>query len=176
MARLGLRSSVYRGSDVAGAGAPEPRGAVPDRGSGGRTVLGRIALDVLARVGELDIRAFLRRALVVDVGDEHVWEVIESRGAAAVDGNVRAVHVHLPVTRLVEPRPRPERIASLGFGGDGEVVDLVLVEDVSTSRADAVADERLDDFPSLAVVERERDLARATVVRGFYALSFEDAC
>lgn len=46
-------------------------------GSGGSTVRGTIALDVLARVGELDILVSLRRPSVVDVGDEHVWVVIE---------------------------------------------------------------------------------------------------
>ena len=76
--------------------------------------------------------------------------------AAAPDGDVRAVHIHLSVTRLVEPRPRPDCIASLG---NGKVADLVLVEDVSTSRADAIADERPDDFPSLTLIKRERNLA-----------------
>jgi len=112
-----------------------------DWGSGGGTVRGTIALDVLARVGELDILVFLRRPSVVDVGDEHVWVVIERRGAVALDGDVRAVHIHISATRLAEPRPCPDYIASLGFGGNGKDVDLILVEDVSTSRADAIADE-----------------------------------
>lgn len=86
---------------------------------------------------------------------------------------MRAVHIHLSITRLVEPRPCPDCIASLGFGRNGEVVNLVLVEDVSTIRADAIADERLDDFPSSALIKRERNLARAAIVRGFYAFSFE---
>ena len=85
---------------------------------------------------------------------------------------MRAVHIHLSVTRLVEPRPRPDCITSLGFGGNGEVVDLVLAEDVSTSRTDAIADERFDDFPSRALIKRERNLARAAIVRGV-ALSLE---
>jgi len=149
--------------------------AVADRGSGrrrGRTD-GGVALDVAARVGEIDGVSLLRRALVADVGDKHVWAVVECRGAAALDGNVRAVHVHLPVAGLVKPCPRPDRIASLGFGGDGKAVGLVRVEDVSTSRADAVADERLDNFPSLTLVERERDLARTTAVRSCQALRLE---
>ena len=79
--------------------------------------------------------------------------------AAAPDGDVRGVHIHLSVTRLVEPRPRPDCIASLDSGGNGQVAYLVLIEDVSTSRADAIADERPDDFPSLALIKRERNLA-----------------
>ena len=148
-------------------------GAVADWGTGGRTVLVGVALDVRAGVGELEIDVCPRRASIVDVGDEHVWEVVESRAAAAFDGNMCAVHVHLPPTGLVEPRPRPERITSLGIGRDGKAVVLVCVEDVSTGRADAVADERFDNFPSLAVVKRERNLARATVVCGFETLRSE---
>jgi len=148
-------------------------GAVADRSTGRRVIVGGAALDIRAGVGELDIDARLRRAVVADIGDEHVREVVESRAAAAFDGNVCAVHVHLPVTGLVEPCPCPERITSLGIGRDGKAVDLVRVEFVFTDRADAVADERFDDFPSLAVVERERDLARATVVCGLVALRAE---
>ena len=42
------------------------------------TVRGRMALDVLAKVGELDILVFHCPQSIVDVGDEHVWVVIES--------------------------------------------------------------------------------------------------
>ena len=162
-----------RGSRSRGWSTSASSATFAHRGRGGRAVVGLVALDLLAWVGEFDILAPLRRASIADVGDEHVWAVVEGRGAAARDGNVGAVHVHLPVTSLVEPRPCPDGIAGLGFGGDGEAVFLVLVEDVSTGRADAVADERLDDLPSLALVVRERDLARTTVVGSLQALSFE---
>ena len=139
-----------------------PLAAVSD-GRNGRLVRG--LGDIRAGVGELGVAALDGGAAVADVGDEEVGAAAEAgaglRGAAdllgADDVDGRAVHVHLAVADLVEPRPREEGLARGGVAGDLEGEGRVADDG-------AVADVRVDDLERLAAVEGERGLARAAVV------------
>lgn len=76
---------------------------------------------------------------------------------ASLDGDLRAVHVHLTVADLVEPSPGQQSLSAGSVGGDLEVVLL---------GQRAATDDGLDHFPGLAFVVRERDLARPSAVTG----------
>lgn len=129
-------------------------------------------VEVLARVGELDIGAFLGAAAVADVGHKHVRQAVQIvRGAAGTshaDGGT--VHVHFSVADLVEPGP-----------GDGVVagaelltyLEIIRVRDLACRGpalevarlifGRAAAFNRLDDLPHAVLgwlqVGCERDLA-----------------
>lgn len=80
------------------------------------TIRDTIALDVLARVGELDILVFHRRQSVVDVGDEQSgWSLRDEVPLPSMVTRAQFIYI-LSVARLVGSRPCPDRIASLGFG------------------------------------------------------------
>lgn len=70
---------------------------------------------------------------------------------------MRAVHVHLAVANLVEPRPGKEGVARGRVGGQGE--PPILGERAS-------ADKGADDGEGGAGVVGQRDLARAALVGG----------
>ena len=118
---------------------------------------GSSILDVLARVSKDDLPALDGFAPVPDVGSPHVRQRADVAAGAVVDGNGRAVHVHLAVADEVEPRPREQGFAGGRGRRDGEVI-----------RVDerAAAHDRLDDLEGRAVVVAERDLARASAVSG----------
>jgi len=121
-------------------------------------------LKIITRVGELDIVTLVNLALVTDVGLEKIWVVGEGRVGAIGDGDGGAVHVHLAVAGVVEPRPCEDGVAIFGILGDGEVEALWAV----LAGIDAATFDRLDDFEGLAAIERQGKLAGATVVVIFW--------
>lgn len=117
--------------------------------------------EVGAGVGELDVRALESAASVANVGLEDGRARAEARAtAAALDRNVRTVHVHLAVAKVVEPSPGKDGITARGVRGDSNGVVR------RRGRRGTVADDRLDDGESLTAVVRERGLARASSVLG----------
>jgi hypothetical protein len=109
-----------------------------------------------------------------DVGNEHVGEAVERDGTgAARDLNGGAVHVHLAVADLVEPRPGEVVLASRDVGDLNAVLGqrehVVIGLDVARLRSvRAAALEGLDDLEDGADgrvhVRGDGDLARATAV------------
>ena len=101
---------------------------------------------------------------MVDISNEHGRAVLErdGRGGAlflgGADGEDGAVVVELAVARVVDPRPGKQNlVGARGVGGQGE-------GDVGVGGAGADLAE--DDGEGLALVVRQRQLARAAVVRG----------
>lgn len=122
----------------------------------------------VSRIRKDDIFSLYRCALVwlVDVGHEDVGQAIHrllslvlspsmsSRGGA---NNVhpRAVHVHFAIADEVEPSPGKQNGARRSEVWDGKII----------RQGDrASSNHRLDDLEILAIVVRERKLARAPSV------------
>lgn len=115
---------------------------------------------------EHDVGAFHRATPIVHIGHKDP-RPRRPRGlglgggrvprAAPLDRDVRAVHVHLAVANLVEPRPGKEGVTRGRIGGQGE----------APFRGErAAADKGADDGEGGAGVVGQRDLARAAVVGG----------
>lgn len=132
--------------------------------------LGRLLRNVAhvrPRIREHDVGALHRAAPIVHIGHKDA-RPRRPRGrlggrrrgvprAAPLDRDVRAVHVHLAVANLVEPRPGKEGVAGGRVGGQGEV----------PFRGErAAADKGADDGEGGAGVVGQRDLARAALVGG----------
>lgn len=143
------------------------------------------AFDRWTRPGEVDVLALdsLTLARTVDVGDEDRRQAVEAlrvgvvghggvrgllgiiilfihvtllRSAVATNVDLGAVHVHLAVANLVEPRPSKESLTRWSVRGHGELV--LLIDGTATQHG-------MDDMEVLALVVGEGDLARATPVR-----------
>ena len=135
-------------------------------------------LNRVTGVGELEVGALGGRASVVDVGSEHVGELVDEALAAAgaSDSDGGAVHVHLTVADLVEPSPGKSVLAGSQVGGDLEVVgegdgSLGVVTDVAGSVTGRAATlNGVDDLPDGVAgggeVGGDGDLARTTTVDG----------
>lgn len=147
-----VEANSFLGAERSSVAATSAATAAVARGRGERA---RLLFDVGARVGELDVSALGGGAAVVDVGDEHVGETGEVAALGAVDGDGRAVHVHLAVADVVEPGPGEDGVAAGGVLGDGEVPGGL---------EGAVAQVGLDDLPGGAAVVGQRGLAAAAAV------------
>lgn len=130
--RIGIRRRVGRGRGV----------LVADGRNEGVGVL----VDVWARVGEREVGRVLRLAVFADVGDEDLGAIGKGGRPAAGDRDGGAVHVHLAVAGVVEPRPGEDGLARLGIGRDVEV-ELVVVGAPGAATLD-----RLDHVEGLAFV------------------------
>ena len=136
-------------------------------------------------IGEFEVAGFFGAAAVADVGDEHWRErggaLCEAGGfcvrfsllATARDGDGGAVHVHLSIADLVEPRPRERVVTGCDAFGDRKLkltgsVAVWILGKISSDARWATAFDRVDDLP-LAVLARllvggEGNLAGASAV------------
>lgn len=83
-------------------------------------------VDFGAWIRELDVLALPGADTVADIGNKDVGAAGKGGGSiaflAGADGDSSAVHVHLAVTKLVEPGPGEQGLTSRGISGHGELV------------------------------------------------------
>lgn len=116
--------------------------------------------NLLSRIGKHRVLPFHSGATITNVGHEHVGIIALERirtATGSTDHNIRAVHIHLPITHQVEPGPGKQ---GLTVGHIARHLEVIF------GLQGASAHHGIDDFEGLAIIVAERQLAGSSTVSG----------